>query len=331
MSGPAFWYGRPGPISYLLLPVAGLYGAVTSIRHEAYRRGWLTVVPSPVPVIVVGNLTVGGTGKTPLVAWLVQRLERQGWRPGIVARGYGSQVGAGPQRVEAGGAPRDGGDEPLLLARRTGVPVYVGTDRPAAVAAAHCRGGCDIVISDDGLQHYRMQRSIEVAVIDSERQLGNRRLLPAGPLREGAQRLAEVDLIAVNGDPVEAVCRCPLAHSGSAFRLQPGEPRPVSEGGRPWPGGPAHAVAGIGHPQRFFRSLTELGIEAEPHPFADHHRFVASDLEFVEQRPIIMTEKDAVKCQDLPQSGQCWYVPVEVEPSRELEAGVDGILAKLNT
>ncbi|MCG5531500.1 tetraacyldisaccharide 4'-kinase [Halorhodospira halochloris] len=322
---PAFWY-TDSFTSRALIPAAGLYGAITSLRRKAYRRGWLESLPAQVPVIVVGNITVGGTGKTPLVAWLVERLREQGWRPGIVSRGYGSSAGKGPVRVKPASSADEVGDEPLLLARRTAAPVYVGADRPAAVAAAATQAGCDIVVSDDGLQHYRMQRSMEIAVIDGERRLGNGRLLPAGPLRERAQRLDEVDLVVVNtAEPSEEEV---------SFSLIPGRPQPVIKGGACWPGGPAHAVAAIGNPQRFFRTLAQLGIEAEEHPFADHHKFGANDLAFADNgysKPIIMTEKDAVKCANLPQSARCWYLPVVVEPSSELAEKVDSLLQKIST
>ena len=317
---PNFWY-RDNLFSSALAPLAGLYGAVIGTRRKAYSCGWIERVPSPIPVIVVGNITVGGTGKTPLVMWLVERLRESGWRPGIVARGYGSSAGKGPVRVGETATPEEVGDEPLLLARRTGAPVYVGGDRPAGVRAAYREAGCDAVISDDGLQHYRMQRHIEIAVVDGERRLGNHRLLPAGPLREREQRLAEVDLVAVNGGPP--------AEERFVFSLQPGDPLPVSEGGAPWPGGPAHAVAGIGNPQRFFRSLADMGIEADEHPFPDHHVFCERDLVFAAQRPIIMTEKDAVKCANLSLSPRCWYLPVEVAASRALGEDVDNLLGNL--
>nr|WP_242463961.1 tetraacyldisaccharide 4'-kinase [Halorhodospira halophila] len=305
-----------------LAPLAALYGAGVVLRRGLYQRGWLHRPASPVPVIVVGNLFVGGTGKTPLVAWLVTQLREYGWHPAIVARGYGGRAGKGPVAVTADSDPADSGDEPLLLARRCAVPVFVGSDRPATVQAAY-QAGCDVVVSDDGLQHYRMRRDAEIVVLDAHRRLGNRRLLPAGPLREPIGRLAGVDIVAVNGDAVpEGDC---------VFHLQPGAPRAVDGSQRPWPGGEAHAVAGIGHPERFFASLQEVGIGvAERHVFPDHHAYSSQDLSFADERPIIMTEKDAVKCRDLPQADRLWYLPVELEPGCELTAAVSGLLTRLH-
>ena len=322
MSVPRFWL-EGGPVARALAPLAAVYGGVVALRRGLYQRGWLGRPVSPVPVIVVGNLFVGGTGKTPLVAWLVARLREQGWQPGIVARGYGGRAGKGPVTVTAESDPGQVGDEPVLLARRCGVPVRVGADRPAAVRAAW-QAGCDVVVSDDGLQHYRMRRAAEIVVLDARRRLGNRRLLPAGPLREPAGRLATVDIVAVNGDAVP--------EGDSVFRLRPGSPLAVDGSERPWPDGMAHAVAGIGHPERFFASLEEAGIRvAERHVFPDHHAFSPGDFAFVDERPVVMTEKDAVKCRNLPGVDRLWYLPVELVPGAKLSAAVTGLIDRLGT
>ncbi len=321
MTLPKFWLQEPERWwpTRLLAPLAALYRGITALRRQAYERDWLDRPPSPVPVIVVGNIFVGGTGKTPFVAWLAETLRQRGHRPGIVARGYGGRAGRGPRWVAVTDEASDVGDEPLLLAQRTGVPVYVGSDRPAAVRAA-ADAGCTVVISDDGLQHYRMRRVIEIVVLDAERRLGNRRLLPAGPLREPPQRLDEVHLVAVNGGVT--------AESDTAFSLVAGEPLSLCAEGCAWPGGPAHAVVGIGNPERFRATLEALGIEADLHVFPDHHAYQCGDLAFGDTRPIIMTEKDAVKCRHLPGAEQAWFVPVSLAPNAALEEAVDGLLTR---
>ncbi|WP_338035996.1 tetraacyldisaccharide 4'-kinase [Halorhodospira abdelmalekii] len=319
-AAPDFWQ-RNGVSARLLAPLAMLYGGVSAVRRLAFRRGWLKTVAAPVPVIVVGNVSVGGTGKTPFVAWLVARLQAHGYRPGIVARGYGSRAGRGPVAVSTEADPAAVGDEPLLLARRCRVPVRVGADRPAAVAAC-VEAGCDIVVSDDGLQHYRMGRDLEIVVIDGQHGFGNARLLPAGPLRESPRRLATVDLVVARD--------APHPETPYVFRLRPGAPRALDGSRRPWPGGMAYAVAGIGRPQRFFATVREQGINAECHAFPDHHPFRASDLDFIDPtRPILMTEKDAVKCRELPQRERIWWLPVAVSAEPALVAALEQRLAGL--
>jgi len=314
---PGLWL-RDGAAARALAPLAGCYGAAAALRRRAYERGWLARPDLPLPVIVVGNLFVGGTGKTPFVAWLVERLQARGWSPGVVARGYGGRAGAGPTPVRPSSDPGQVGDEPLLLAGRTRVPVYVGSDRAGAVAAAY-GAGCDVVVSDDGLQHYRMRRSTEIVILDAERRLGNRRLLPAGPLREAPSRLREVALVAVNGDPIPE-SRC-------AFHLQAGIPQAVDGAQRPWPGGPAHLVAGIGRPEAFFATAAAAGFQAASrHPLPDHHAFRARDLAFEDDRPVLMTEKDAVKARHLPQARRAWYLPAELVPTPALSEAVDGVI-----
>ncbi len=319
MPVPRLWL-RDGAAARALAPWAGCYGAVTALRRHAYERGWLARPRLPVPVIVVGNLFVGGTGKTPFVAWLVGQLQARGWRPGVVARGYGGRAGVGPVSVGGDSDPAEIGDEPLLLARRTGAPVYVGSDRAGAVAAAH-EAGCDVVVSDDGLQHYRMRRSAEIVILDAERRLGNRRLLPAGPLRERPERLREVALVAVNGEPI------PESHH--AFRLQAGVPQAVDGSPRPWPGGPAHLIAGIGRPAEFFATAAAAGYRAAArHPFPDHHAFRARDLAFQDEHPLLMTEKDAMKARYLPQAQRAWYLPAQLIPSAALGEAVAGLIER---
>jgi len=291
----ARWYGAAPPA--WLLPLSWLYGLVLAIRRRLYAAGVLRVVRLPVPVVVVGNLTVGGTGKTPLTAWLVERLQQAGLRPGIASRGYGGSATA-VTRVELDDDPARVGDEPLLLRRLTGAPVCVAAAR-AAAARALVEAGCDVVVCDDGLQHLALGRDVELAVIDGRRGLGNGALLPAGPLRDPASRLAAVTAAVINGgegdlpgiDAAPCVLRMTL-RVGDLQSLSGEAPRPLD-----WlRDREVHAVTGIGNPQRFFAQLREHGARVREHVFPDHHAFTAADVRFDDALPVLMTAKDAVKC-----------------------------------
>lgn len=295
MSAPAHWQHR-NLTSLLLLPLAGLFAAIAALRRLAWRRGLLRSRHPGVPVIVVGNISAGGTGKTPLVLWLARFLRDRGMRPAIVSRGHGSRRRE-PRAVPADGSPADFGDEPCLLARRAACPVWVGVDRAAvaeALMAAH--PGIDVIISDDGLQHYRLARDFEIAVVDGMRGLGNGWPLPAGPLREPASRLSTVDAVVINGDSPALSIPGALAMQlkGNRFRniARPQHLVTAADFGD----AEVHAVAGIGNPRRFFSHLRGLGLRCTEHAFPDHHPFRAADLAFGDGAPVVMTEKDAVKC-----------------------------------
>ena len=285
------WY-RLSPVSVLLFPVSLVFRLLVALRRLLFRAGALPSVRLHVPVIVVGNLTVGGTGKTPLILALAEALRRKGLHPGILSRGYGG-TDAGPRAVSAGEDATQVGDEPLVLAERSGCPVWIGADRAAAaraLLAAHAR--CDVILCDDGLQHYRLQRDFEIAVED-ERGFGNGLLLPAGPLREPPGR--RVDATVVNGaEPRPGAFRMRLTPAG-LYRVDAhAAPLMQSE----LSGKKLHAVAGIGNPERFFAGLSRMGLAFSAHPFPDHHAFRAADLEFADCDFVLMTEKDAVKCRD---------------------------------
>jgi tetraacyldisaccharide 4'-kinase len=283
------WY-RFSLLSALLAPAAMAFDAFVRLRRAAYEAGLLRKVRIRVPVVVVGNLVVGGTGKTPLVLWLAAALVKRGWRPGIVSRGHG----AGATHVRAvpvGGNPHEFGDEPLLHAERSGCPVWIGRDRPAAAAALLAANPeCDVIICDDGLQHYALARDFEIAVRD-ERGAGNGLLLPAGPLREPVGR--PVDAWVVNGaaaTPGEFAMR--LVAAGFRRVASPDVEVPLAE----LEGKRLHAAAGIGNPRRFFAQLESMGLTARSHAFPDHHPYRAEELAFPDCDYILMTEKDAVKC-----------------------------------
>ena len=297
------WYSQGG-WTRLLLPLSWLFALLSRRRRLKYQQTsrW----QPDVPVVVVGNITVGGTGKTPVVASLVKELQSRGYRPGIASRGFGASGASYPFLVDMGTDPGIAGDEPVMLAQQLKVPVMVDPDRVSAARALIERCQCDLVITDDGLQHYNLQRHVEILVIDGSRLLGNGLCLPAGPLREPPGRLDTVDLILVNGTP-----EGDLPAHFDCFYLDPGHLAPLSGAADAPPGhGKVHAVAGIGNPERFFQTLESLGFEVIAHPFPDHHDFVPDDLVFQDDLPVVMTAKDAVKCRRFARPG-LWYLPVQ--------------------
>jgi tetraacyldisaccharide 4'-kinase len=313
LSAPVFWQRRSWP-ALILLPLALLFRGCAGLRRALYCRGMLLAECLPVPVIVVGNIAVGGSGKTPVTAWLAGILRAAGYRPGIVSRGYGG-VRTGTRLVDANADPAICGDEPVLLAGLAACPVAVGRDRPVAaraLLAAHPE--CNVIVADDGMQHYRLARAFEIAVVD-EAALGNRWPLPAGPLREMPVRLAEVDLILAHGElspPLRAVAAAvpvvTMKLAGERFRSlkEPHRWRDAAS----FAGQRVHAIAGIGRPRRFFDHLAALGLDVVPHPFPDHHAFCPADLAFAPGETKIMTSKDAVKCIHFA-SDEAWELPVE--------------------
>lgn len=310
-STPEHW-NRVGPAALALLPLSMLYAAVTAARRAMYRAGWLHQARLPVPVIVVGNVTAGGTGKTPLVLWLAAGLARRGFRPGIVTRGYGA-ADAGPAVVPPEGETRTHGDEPVLLARRSACPVWRGYDRVAAARALLAANpDCNVVIGDDGLQHYRLARDVEIVLIDGAAGFGNGLPMPSGPLREPVRRLARTDLLVVKGPQRSGLA---LPRPAASMRLAPGRFRNLRD--------PAlsvdaaalhdrrlHAVAGIGRPQQFFDTLSALGLRFREHPFPDHHAYTAADFAFAGADTVVMTEKDAVKSVGFATT-DFWALPVD--------------------
>lgn len=289
---------------WIRLPLSKLFQAICWARRAMYRAGWLTVASVDVPVIVIGNITVGGSGKTPFAIWLVDRLKEWGWRPGVASRGYGGRY-AGVASVMSDSDPQDVGDEPVLLARRTGCPVIVARKRSQA-AEQLVALGCDIIVCDDGLQHYGFRRDLEIAMVDGARRFGNGRMLPAGPLREPLSRLDSVDLVVAKGRPTPGEFGMDL----NAICWRNGVDRRQRREITHFNGQTAHAVAGIANPHSFFESLRQIGIRVIEHPFPDHHAYVAADLQFHDTLPILMTEKDAVKCAGLASSDP-WYLEVE--------------------
>ena len=306
-------WARRGWLSAMLRPAAGLFAAAAAIRRTAYRKGWARSFSAGAPVVIVGNIGVGRTGKTPITGWLAQSLANADRRPAIVSRGYGGRRQSAPMRVTPLSDPGEVGDEPVMLARQAECPVWVCIDRASAARRAVTEGA-EIVLSDDGLQHYRMARDFEICVVDGDRGLGNGRLLPSGPLRESPRRLAEVDEVLVQGMQSEFPgCKFEL-RIDRAVRLDGARERPLAE----FAGRRVLALAGVGVPQRFHAALRAYGIEVEPVPAPDHGRV---SLESLLKRglPVIMTAKDAVKYPD-PAGGDLWWTPARVympESSRE--------------
>src|SRR6202166_1365077 len=309
------WYGG-APAPWWLRALSPVFGFIVRTRHGLFARGWSKAVRVAVPVIVVGNISVGGTGKTPLVIWLAGRLAALGLPVAVVSRGYGRRGHRGVMPVLATSSAAEVGDEALVIARRAQCPVYVGSDRVRAAQAA-IAAGAGVVIADDGLQHLRLARDAEVVLVDTQRGFGNGALLPGGPLRERVARLCTVSAVVWNvesfGPGAGELCE-QLVQPGVRMLLAGSELQAVSEAGgrRPlasFSGQRIHAVAGIGNPRRFFFTLRMAGLRPIEHPFPDHHPYRAGDLLFGDDLPVIMTEKDAVKCQPFAPA-QCWYLPV---------------------
>ena len=308
------WY-HITPLHLVLIPLSLLFRLLVALRRALYRSGILPTIKLPVPVIVVGNISVGGSGKTPLTLWLAQQLLDEGWHPGIVSRGHGGAQVI-PQVAHAASDPAWVGDEAVLMAQRELCPVWVGHDRPTtALALLRAHPQCDIILSDDGLQHYRLQRDAEIAVVDGMRRFGNTLLLPAGPLREPLSRLHEVDAVVVNGGSAKSGEYSMHLYGAEFYNLLNPQVRVQADA---FHGQKVHAIAGIGHPQRFFEHLQQLGLQAHAHAFPDHHTYATDDLIYADADALLMTEKDAVKCVTLSNhddwaSEKCWVLRVNAQ------------------
>ncbi|MGV6396410.1 tetraacyldisaccharide 4'-kinase [Pseudomonas caspiana] len=319
------WYAGH-PALALLRPLESLYRRVVQGKRVRFLAGQGDIYKAPVPVFVVGNITVGGTGKTPLILWMIEHCRKQGLRVGVVSRGYGARPPSLPWRVTAEQSASQAGDEPLLIVQRSGVPMMIDPDRSRAARALLDSEPLDLILSDDGLQHYRLARDLELVLIDAARGLGNRRCLPAGPLREPVERLESVDALLYNGASTDR-------DDGYAFQLKPsalvnlrsGERKPVDFFAA---GQALHAVAGIGNPQRFFNTLEGLHWRPIAHAFADHAVFSAQALTFTPALPLVMTEKDAVKCRPFA-ADDWWYLAVDAVPSDAFVSWFDSQLLRL--
>lgn len=321
------WSGRSA-LYLLLLPLSWLYGLISNLIRLSYVRGWRKAWRAPVPVVVVGNLTAGGNGKTPVVIWLVQALQQRGLRPGVVSRGYGGKADNYPLVLDEFSTTEQAGDEPVLIYQRTGAAVAVSPVRREAVQALTDQGNIDVIITDDGLQHYALARDFEIVVIDGKRRFGNGWWLPAGPMRERASRLKSVNAIIVNGGQAQAGELPMQLVPGMAVNLKSGEKCPVSALEK------VVAMAGIGHPPRFFATLHQQGVmPVKQVPFADHQTYQQQQLASLLEpgQTLLMTEKDAVKAR-LFAADNWWYLPVDADlPQAAAEELLDSIAALKST
>ncbi len=303
----SIWYGH-SPWQYILLPLSGLFLLLSTLKRWIYLFGLVKPQQISIPIIVVGNISVGGTGKTPLVAWMADHLRSLGYKPAIISRGYGGKAKKWPQQVRSDSDPEMVGDETVLLARRCQCPVAAAPQRINAARALLKHTDCDIIISDDGLQHYDMHRDLEIVVVDGVRRFGNGYCLPAGPLREPVSRLNSVDLVVINGQAGGGEFSMRLNGTRLIRLDKPDIAQPLHA----LAGCRVHGVAGIGNPKRFFDQLRASGLEVIEHPLPDHHSFEASDIQFADDLLVIMTEKDAVKCQHFANERH-WVLPVSAE------------------
>ena len=319
----AVWYGKH-PGAFALAPLSWIYGLIGGVRRQSYRSGLLATHRPAVPVIIVGNISVGGTGKTPLVVWLSGFLRDNGWRPGIVSRGYGGIGDKWPQQVRPDSDAIVVGEEAVLLARRCGVPLAVGADRAAAVEGLLKYHQCDIVISDDGLQHYGLARDIEIVVVDGVRRFGNGLLLPAGPLRESVSRLRDTDATVTYG--IAARGEFPMRYVGETLVGVADDSRRIEVD--EFPEHEEHAVTGIGEPDRFFATLRGHQFSLKRHVFPDHHAFSVRDITFDDDLPVIMTEKDAIKCERFADERH-WYLPVSAQMGEVFVHRLESLLLRI--
>jgi tetraacyldisaccharide 4'-kinase len=313
----------PGPPALILRPLAALFGFLSSLRRVLYRHRILPVRHPGVPVVIVGNIAVGGSGKTPFTIWLARALAARGIRCGIVTRGYGGHSRLWPQDVTPQSSAASVGDEALLLARETGCPVIAAPDRAAAATRLREHNDVQLILSDDGLQHYALGRDFEIALVDGARGLGNGCLLPAGPLREPPRRLDEVDCVVVKrGDGYRRADAIDMTlELGAAQRLGSGETRALAA----FTGAPVHAAAGIADPEQFFAALRARGLEVIAHPFPDHAPLTAADLQFDDDLAVLMTAKDAIKLPPLD-TANLWVVPAGV---RVADSDAEALLTRI--
>lgn len=318
------WYEK-SRMTLFLIPITWIFCNIVMLRSLFYRFGILRSYKLTIPVIIVGNISIGGNGKTPTVIWLANFLKQSGYRPGIISRGYGGKARKWPQQVRPDSDPVIVGDEAIVISRRTNCPMAVGPERVDTGNALIAHSKCDIIISDDGLQHYKLKRDIEVAVIDGQRRHGNGYCLPAGPLRESIKRLDSVDFILTNGD----ACENEFSMNYIGDKLYSINNDSIEIQLQELQFDTVHAVAGIAHPERFFNTLKEYSFTVIEHSFPDHYYFTKNDLLFNDNYPILMTEKDAVKCRRFT-IDNCWYLPIEIVMSEKFGLSVLNKLEKNN-
>jgi tetraacyldisaccharide 4'-kinase len=298
------WYSSH-PLAIALLPLSWIYSLIIMLRRLCYQSGLIAVNQIDAPVIIVGNIAVGGTGKTPLVIWLAEYFKGKGFRPGIISRGYGGKFSGKSQQVRPDSNPTLVGDEPVLISKRTNCPVAIAVQRRKAAEELieHC--GCNLILCDDGMQHYSLGRDLEIAVIDGQRRFGNGHCLPAGPLREPITRLKTVDFVVSKYTAGRHEYKMEYTYGDLVWLKDPSRTMPVSE----LNGQSVHAISGIGNPNRYYSYLRNNKLHIINHEFPDHHPFTKEDVTFHDSLPVVMTEKDAVKCTDYATEHH-WYLPI---------------------
>ncbi len=325
----AIWYDPEKKNSigrFLLMPLSYVYSAINNYQRNTQTKNLAKLA---CPVIVIGNITVGGTGKTPLTIHVVKLLQKSGYKPAIITRGYGGKATTWPQSVTVDSDASLVGDEAVLMASRTSVPVFAGANRLESIEQLLKVHDCDVIVSDDGLQHYKLPRDIQIAVIDATRQLGNGYCLPAGPLREKKERLDDCDLIVVNGQNTQNYNYHEMTLLGhTLINLSTNIEKDLSD----FNGQEVQAMTGIGNPQRFYTTLKSQGLKVIENSFPDHHAFEVSDLSFSTESIVLMTEKDAVKCKPLLRLGSAdnyWYLPITAKLSTDFDASLLEKLKKI--
>lgn len=317
---------RHGVWAWLTSPLGGLVCLLAGLKRKLYTEAYLKQTRIATPLIVVGNLSVGGAGKTPLVGHLSKMLLKQGYRPGVLCRGYKGQARSWPQLATAQSDPQQVGDEPVMLAMQTGCPIMAGPDRAVSATRLIDQHHCNVIISDDGFQHLKLARDVDIVVIDGERGLGNGWCLPAGPLRESPSALGAADMLVIHGETSIHSSPLPAGTTSYTMRLKPGTPYPLSnapaETLQQLNDSKLHAIAGIGHPQRFFMLLRKLEFDIIEHAFPDHHAYLETDLQFADTLPLITTEKDATKLAGIKTDRPIWVLPVVAD----LEAAFDAVI-----
>ena len=317
-----------GWLNYLLFPLSLVYGLLMLARRHCYRLGVFKRISLAVPVIVVGGVTVGGSGKTPVVLSLIRHFQDKGFRPGVVCKGYKGHSPFWPREVNDSTTAALVGDEAQLIYELTGAPVVAGPERARNGVCLIDKFGCNILLSDDGFQHHALERDLDILVLDGQAGYGNGWCLPAGPLREFRSQIKRADIVLVNGTNEKFRFEEPDASRMSvriseAYNLSGGIRKQLSE----FTGEPVHGVAGVGNPVRFFRQLEQLGIDLARHPFPDHHQFEESDLDFGDDGLILMTEKDAIKCRDMTITNKLWAIPAITEIDQRVFDQIDQLIS----
>lgn len=317
-----YWYDF-NIVAFLMLPLAVVFCLISLLRRLMYKIYIFRSYKLPVPVIIIGNITVGGTGKTPMLVEVCKQLKLAGLKPGIISRGYGGKSKQWPLDVKQDSDALETGDEPLMLARRTQCPVVVGPDRVADAKHLLEHYDCNVILSDDGMQHYRLRRDFEIAIVDAKRKSGNGFCLPAGPLREPKWRLNSADLVIENGGDMNEFAYRVIAEK--VISITSSKQAELKE----FKDHLVHALAGIGNPDRFFNILETNQINYIPHIFPDHHVYRIKDLQFSDELAVIMTEKDAVKCKKYSMN-HYWYMPIDVDLSDKAQSKLDEIIQKVS-